>query len=40
MALKEQEHYSEAGRRAEQVLATIKTVFAFNATDYEYERQV
>lgn len=38
MASKEQEIYGEAGRLAEQVLGAIKTVFAYNATEYELNR--
>jgi hypothetical protein len=38
MASKEQRSYGQAGQLAEQVLAAIKTVFAFNASDYELKR--
>jgi ATP-binding cassette subfamily B (MDR/TAP) protein 1 len=38
MASKEQETYGQAGQLAEQVFAGIKTVFAFNASDYELNR--
>lgn len=38
MASKEQEIYGRAGRLAEQVLSSIKTVFAYNAIEYELNR--
>lgn len=38
MASKEQETYARAGQLAEQVLAAIKTVFAFNGSDFESKR--
>jgi ABC-type multidrug transport system fused ATPase/permease subunit len=38
MASKEQQTYVHAGQLAEQVLAGIKTVLAFNASDYELKR--
>jgi ATP-binding cassette subfamily B (MDR/TAP) protein 1 len=38
MASKEQRTYTQAGQLAEQVLSGIKTVFAFNASDYELKR--
>ena len=38
MASKEQREYGRAGQIAEQVLSAIKTVFAFNAAEYELNR--
>ncbi|CAF4259566.1 unnamed protein product, partial [Rotaria sp. Silwood2] len=38
MASKEQQIYAQAGQLAEQVLAAIKTVFAFNGSDFELKR--
>ena len=38
MASKEQQTYTQAGQLAEQVLAAIRTVLAFNASDHELNR--
>ena len=38
MASKEQQSYAQAGRLAEQCLTAIKTVLAFQASDYELKR--
>lgn len=38
MASEEQEIYGKAGRLAEQVLSSIKTVFAYNAIEHELNR--
>ena len=38
MASEEQEIYGKAGQLAEQVLSSIKTVFAYNATEHELNR--
>ncbi|CAF4833624.1 unnamed protein product, partial [Rotaria magnacalcarata] len=38
MVSKQQETYTQAGQLAEKALSAVKTVFAFNGSDFELKR--